>query len=515
MMHGDRLFTNEPTTNGKGGDPMKKNYTRLSAMALLLTGKLMASGDQPNILFIAVDDLNRWIGALDTHPQVQTPNLDALAERGTLFSNHSVQAPLCNPSRVSLLSGLRPTTTGVYGLGPAYFKNETTRNVTSLPEYFAEHGYETFSVGKVFHYDDDNKAAFQVEGTQIAYFGPLPDEKLVTHPPDMVEELLADWGVYPESDSTRIHDYVFTTWAIERLEEFGTATREHPFFLALGLWLPHLPFYTTPEWFDLYPPDEEIFKPPVPVGERDDVPDFAWKLHWSLPEPRLTWLQKHGEWESKIRAYLAAISFMDAQVGRVIIALQEQGLAENTVVVFWSDNGYHFGEKGITGKNSLWEPSLRTPLIFAGPGIVQGGRCTQPVESLDLYPTLIELAGLPPKMDLEGVSLVPQLRDPNAVRDRPAISTHNPGNHSVRSERWRYIRYADGSEEIYDLLKDPNEWRNLANNPFFREVVEEHRRWLPREERPHVPGSRGRTLEQINGVWLWEGKRIEREDLVR
>jgi arylsulfatase A-like enzyme len=494
---------------------MKKIHARLSAMALLCTGTLAAFGERPNILFIAVDDLNRWIGALNTHPQVQTPNLDALAERGTLFSNHSVQAPLCNPSRVSLMSGLRPTTTGVYGLGPAYFESKTTRDTASLPQYFAEHGYETFGVGKVFHYDADNKAAFQVEGTRITPFGPLPEKKLVPHPPDMVAELLVDWGVYPESDSTRIHDYEFTTWAVERLEEFRSARREQPFFLALGLWLPHLPFYTTPEWFDLYPPNEEIYIPPVPVGDRDDVPEFAWKLHWSLPEPRLTWLKKYGEWAPKIRAYLAAISFMDAQVGRVLAALEEQGLAENTVVVFWSDNGYHFGEKGITGKNSLWEPSLRTPLIFAGPGIARGARCTQPVESLDLYPTLVELAALHPKAELEGLSLVPQLRDPHAVRDRPALSTHNPGNHSVRSERWRYIRYADGSEELYDLLEDPNEWRNLANHPSFQEVVEEHRRWLPREEQPHVPGSRGRILEQVDGVWLWEGRPIEPKNLVR
>jgi choline-sulfatase len=213
-----------------------------------------------------------------------------------------------------------------------------------------------------------------------------------------------------------------------------------------------------------------------------------------------------------VRAYLATISFMDAQVGRLLDALESSGLAGNTIVVLWSDHGWHLGEKGISGKNTLWERSTRVPLIFAGPGIVAGARCQRPVELLDLYPTLLELSGLPTPAALEGHSLAPLLRNASAKRDWPAITTHNQGNHAVRSERWRYIRYADGSEELYDHRRDPNEWYNLARDPRYSKVIAEHRRWLPKVNAPPAPGSAARLLVNENGVWMWEGKPIRKED---
>jgi choline-sulfatase len=179
------------------------------------------------------------------------------------------------------------------------------------------------------------------------------------------------------------------------------------------------------------------------------------------------------------------------------------------VVVLWSDNGWHLGQKGVTGKNTLWEPSTRVPLVFAGPGVSRGGRCTQPAELLDIYPTLVELCNLPSRIGLEGHSLMPQLRNLSAPRSWPAITTHNVGNHTVRSERWRYIRYADGSEELYDLVADPNEWRNLARDARFSETLREHARWLPKTNTPPVPGSASRVLTETNGVWYWEGRAID------
>src|SRR5690606_15671412 len=252
--------------------------------------------------------------------------------------------------------------------------------------------------------------------------------------------------------------------------------------------------------------EEDIILPPAPEADRDDVPDFAWYLHWFLPEPRLSWVIENQEWRAKIRAYLATISFMDAQVGRVLDALEAQGLEDNTIVVFWSDHGYHLGEKDITGKNTLWEQSTHVPLIFAGPGVSSGAKSSQPVELLDMYPTLVDLSGLSPKEGLEGLSLLPQIKDGSIHRERPAITTHNPGNHSVRSERWRYIRYADGSEELYDHFRDPHEWSNLAGNPVYSMIIDELAAWIPTKDAPLAPGSRHRVLEKGDEEWLWEGE---------
>ncbi|MDX1640855.1 MAG: sulfatase [Balneolaceae bacterium] len=479
-----------------------------------VTANAQTSSDHPNILLIAIDDLNDWVGTLNTHPQVKTPNIDRLAEKGTLFTNAHTQAPLCNPSRVSLMTGLRPSTTGIYGLAPSHYESERTKNVVTLPEYFEAHGYQTLAAGKIFHNTSSNEAAFQVEGTPDRFFGPVPEEKIVQEPLDMVDHPLVDWGVYPQEGDSVIQDYKVASWAVDRLHEFGSNQNDDPFFMAVGFWLPHVPLYTTQKWFDLYPNDEDLVLPPAPENDRSDIPDFAWYLHWYLPEPRLSWLIENEEWRPKVRAYLASISFTDSQVGRVLDELEKQGLDENTIVVLWSDHGYHLGEKGITGKNSIWERSTHVPLIFAGPRITAGARSSQPAELLDIYPTLSELAHLPKKQHLEGISLLPQLKDADAHRERPAITTHNPGNHSVRSKRWRYIRYADGSEELYDHYRDPNEWNNLAGDPDYSDVIEEHVRWLPKENAPHAPDSRHRILMEKDGEWFWQGEPIIFKNLV-
>jgi arylsulfatase A-like enzyme len=222
----------------------------------------------------------------------------------------------------------------------------------------------------------------------------------------------------------------------------------------------------------------------------------------------LKWLKDNGQWRPLVRAYLASISYADAQVGRLLDALDASGLAGNTVVVLWSDHGWHLGEKGITGKNTLWERSTRVPLIFAGPGVAEGARCGRPAELLDVYPTLAELCALPVEAGLEGLSLSPQLRDAAAPRERPAITTHNRDNHAVRTEAWRYVRYADGSEELYDARADPNEWTNLAAAPRHAEVKSALARWLPAASAPPMRGSAHRLLTFDDGVPVWEGTPI-------
>lgn len=478
------------------------------AVVLAGVGPVLGSpqGSKPNVLFIAIDDLNDWVGPLGGHPQVKTPNLDRLAARGTTFTNAHCQAPLCNPSRTSVLTGLRPSTTGVYALAPWFRTGEKHKDHVTLFQAFRAGGYATLTAGKIFHGGYPPKQDRAPEADTWGPPGalqPRPKAKFVTTPDP---NPLVDWGVFPETDE-ECFDHDVGTWAVGQLK----APPKPPFFLAVGFQHPHVPCYAPQKWFDLYP-DATLVMPPVKDDDRDDLPRFASYLHWKLPEPRLKWLKESNQWRPLVRAYLASISYVDMQVGRVLDALDAAKLADTTLVVLWSDHGWHLGEKGISGKNTLWERSTRVPLIVAGPGVAKNAKCNRPAELLDLYPTLLDACELPPRAGLEGISLVPQLKDATAPRERPAITTHNPGNHAVRTEQWRYIRYADGSEELYDVAADPHEWTNLAADPRHAGVRKELAKWLPATSAPPLPGSAGRLLTFDNGVPVWEGKPIGKDD---
>lgn len=470
-----------------------------------------ATASKPNVLFIAIDDQNDWVGAFGGHPLAKTPHLDKLAQRGTAFLNAHCQAPLCNPSRTSLMLGLRSTTTGIYGLSPWFRTLEEWKDRVALPQHFHAHGYKTMSTGKIYHGGaggpKERLREFDVWGN-AGGLGAKPDKKLIG-PTPMGNNPLMDWGVFPHRDEDK-GDYQVASWTIEQLKQ---APKDQPFFLAAGFFLPHVPCYATQAWFDLYPDDDSVL-PRVLPEDRSDTPRFSWYLHWELPEPRLKWVQENHQWRNLVRSYLACTSFVDAQIGRILSTLEEQGLAENTIVVVWGDHGWHLGEKGITGKNTLWDRGTKVPLIFAGPGVSSNGRCSQPAELLDIYPTLIDLCNLAPRKDLEGISLVPQLRNATALRERPAITSHNQGNHGIRSERWRFIRYADGSEELYDHESDPNEWTNLASRPEYAKVLEDHRKWLPKIDVPPAKNSASRVLtyDRATDEAVWEGKTVRRTD---
>lgn len=475
-------------------------------MKAILTSLLLAVpalAAKPNVLLIGIDDLNDWIGCLGGHPQVRTPHLDRLAASGTLFSNAHCQAPVCNPSRTSLMTGLRPTTTGVYGLAPWYRTVPELQKLTSLPQAFRAAGYHTALAGKIYHTfppKKDRAAEFDDYGPPCN-FGPLPKKKFVETPQP---HRLVDWGVFPEKDEQQ-NDWEIASWAVE----FLGRDHEKPFFFGVGFGRPHVPCFASQKWFDLYPV-ETLKMPEMLDGDRDDVPEFAWYLNWRLPEPRLEWAKEAKQWKPLVRSYLASVSFVDSQVGRVLEALRDSPAADNTIVVLFSDHGWHLGEKEITGKNTLWERSTRVPLIVAGPGVPARQRSHQPAELLDIYPTLLDLAGLDPVGGLEGLSLRPQLEKPDASR-RPAITTHNAGNHSVCDPRWRYIRYADGSEELYDRENDPHEWHNLAGKEEHADVIKRLSQSLPKDEATQVPGSGGRTLYKKDGRWYWERKPVDEQ----
>ncbi len=470
---------------------------------LILLGWTIALGAvaSPNVLFIAIDDLNDWVGCLEGHPQVKTPNIDALAKRGTLFTNAHCQAPICNPSRTSIMTGLRPSTTGVYALAPWFRTVDELKDLVTLPQHFSAAGYTTYTVGKIYHgrtWNNTGIKEFDVVGNPEP--GLMPKEKRVQTPRGGRG---MDWGVYPFKDSDH-KDWKTASWAVEQLDKQPV----EPFFMAVGFSLPHVPLYATQKWFDLYP-EEEIILPRMLLDDRSDTPRFSWYLHWKLPEPRQRFLLQNGEQLKIVQAYLASVSFMDSQVGRVLTALDQNGFKDDTIVVLWSDHGYHLGEKEITGKNTLWDRSARVPLIFAGPGVAPGQRSNQPAELLDIYPTLSELCGLVAPQHLEGLSLVPQINNPETIRMRPAITTDNHDNHGVRTVRWRYIRYADGSEELYDMVDDPSEFFNLASDSRFADVIADLRKHLPEVNHKPVPGSANRILTYENGVANWEGEDID------
>ena len=460
--------------------------------------------EKPNILFIAIDDQNDWIGYIKGHPMVKTPHIDKLAASGTAFTNAHCQSPLCNPSRTSVMTSLRPSTTGIYGLAPWFRTLPEYKDVVTLPQYFKQNGYKTMYTGKIYHGRyGRNTDEFDLLGPG-ASGKPFPKKKLVTTP--FGNHPLVDWGTFPHKDEDK-GDYLVADWAIEQLNQ----KHDKPFFLSVGFFLPHVPCFATQKWFDLYPDDDSVL-PKIKENDRADTPRFSWYLHWYLPEVREKWLRENNQLRNLVRSYLACTSFVDAQVGRVMKALKDNGYDKNTVVVLWSDHGWHIGEKGISGKNTLWDDGTRVPLIFAGPGVKPKQICGKPAELLDIYPTLLELAGLPKNNKLEGHSLIPQLEDKDAHREWPAITTHNHDNHGIRSENWRYIIYADGSEELYDMKNDPNEWHNVASKPENKAIIAKLKKYIPKVNKKPAKGSKARILTYDGKTVIWQGKEVKAND---
>ena len=412
---------------------------------------------RPNVLMIIVDDMNDWIGAMGGHPDTSTPNMDRLASQGTLFTNAHANAALCGPSRASVMTGLHPTSTGIYGqledesikaAGPA------TGDIRFLTEYFGQHGYKTMGIGKIFH-DGAPGEAFEIYGGRIKGFGPHPPEEFVWDN----DRTNTDWGVFPERDEDMI-DYKSAAWAKKRLAE----SHDRPFFLTVGYIRPHAPWYAPQKWFDMHAP-EQLTMPPYLEYDQGDIPQIGRDLHEVPMMPTTEWAIETGEWPNIVQGYLASISFVDHYIGEVLEALEDSPCAENTIVVLWSDHGYHIGEKNRFAKHSLWEETSRVPLMIRAPGGVSGQISTTPVSLLDIYPTLLDLAELPAYEANEGTSLKSIVHGEEDRSERYAVTSYGYGNHAVRGQRYRYIQYRDGTEELYDHQEDPNEWVNRADDP--------------------------------------------------
>lgn len=449
------------------------------ALSLLLAD--LGTAGPPNILLISIDDLNDWTGCLGGHPQAQTPHLDRLAKRGTLFANAHCQSPVCNPSRASLMTGRYPHASGVYFLAPDLKKAPNLKDLATLPEVFAANGYETLAAGKLFHSGDER--FFQTYGGNCGGFGPTPARKISQphgHP-------LWDWGAFPEKDAD-MPDEKVANWALEQL----STPKEEPFFLAVGFWRPHVPMFAPQKWFDLHPLDQ-IELPKVLVNDLADLPPYGRDLTTlQHVAPTHEWITRAGQWEHAVQSYLASVSFVDHQVGRVLDALDASPFAANTIIVLFSDHGFHLGEKGRWAKRSLWEDGTRVPLIISAPGFPQERVCTQPAELIDIFPTLLDLAELSPTHPQDGQSLTPLMRDPEAEWGHPALTSFGPGNYAIRTRNHRFIHYQDGSNELYDHRTDPHEWHNLLHgetSPGVENLATDLKKLLPRAEHPLLPGN--------------------------
>lgn len=470
--------------------PERRFFARNLVIWCLLAGPMLTNIDaadrdkrRPDVLFIVVDDLNDWNTFFDPDAWIKTPNLNRLADRGMRFTRAYCASPACNPSRAAALTGLRPTTTGVYGNKSDWRKAVPDRN--TIMQRFMEAGYDVRGAGKIFHHhlggafhDDQSFHDFHPMRAQR-----YPAQKL-NRAPDYGSRN-TDWGAWP-ADETESIDFQTANYCIDTLNR--REETDQPLFLACGIFKPHSPFFAPQEF---HTPYREVTLPLRKQNDWDDLPPGAVSLlrtkQWFWQGMRKVERERPGAYADFVRAYAACVAFADAQIGRVIEALDRSANRDNTIIVLWSDHGFHLGEKNHIEKFALWEKSNHIPFLVVAPGVTKAqSRCVRPIDTTVLYPTLLELCHLGADPTCDGTSIVPLLRKPNSPWNRPALMTYMRGNHAVRSERWRYIRYADGSEELYDHDADPNEWRNIAGMPGLRSVIERHRGWLPKTEAKQV-----------------------------
>jgi arylsulfatase A-like enzyme len=442
------------------------------AFAIVLfcsTTNAAESPARPNILFIAMDDLNDWIGVLGGHPQTLTPNIDRLAKSGILFTNAHCAAPSCNPSRSAIFTGISPHKSGLYD--NAQKMREIFPKTELLPRVLTRQGYHSAGSGKMLHYFIDAASwdEYYPEAKSEDPFPPTknPAQRPVTLPrggPWQYNE--TDWAALDLTDEEYGGDYLVADWVGKQLAQ----PREKPFFLACGIYRPHEPWFVPKKYYEPFPLESIQLPPGYKADDLDDLPPEGKRI---AENRYFAHIQKEGQWKRGIQGYLASIHYADAMLGKVLAALDASPHARNTIVVLWSDHGWHLGEKNHWQKYTAWRACTRVPLIVrvppGSPGLAAGtkpARCDKPVNLVSLYPTLLELCGLPAIPDHDGPSLVPLLRDPQANWEHLSTTfLGQPGSYGLSGERWRLIHYANGDEELYDIQNDPYEWKNLAAEP--------------------------------------------------
>lgn len=452
---------------------MKKHIIFGLALLATIAVPLRAAERRPNVLFIAVDDLRDWVGYLGKNPQTRTPNIDRLAARGVAFTRSYCPAPVCNPSRASLMSGLRPSTTGVYE------NNNDWRTVIPqelpLTTAFRNAGYYVAGAGKIYHEAYKRRSEWD---DYLNNEGPAPAPR---------GDDLGVGGIKfapLDCNDSDLPDYRITSYAIDQLGK----KHDKPFFLACGLHKPHMPWNVPRKYYEMFPLDK-IELPPHAAHDLDDVPPAGVAL--AKPQGDHARILASGRWKEAVQAYLASTAYTDMNIGRLLDALDKSAYRENTIIVFWGDHGWHLGEKEHWRKFALWEEATRSPLLWVAPGVTKPGVCERPVDFMSIYPTLMDLCGIPTPRHAEGQSIRALLANPKAAWDKPALTTYKWNNHAVRNANWRYIRYANGEEELYNEAADPNEWKNLAALPEHAGLKAALAKWLPAQNQPDIGGRGG------------------------
>ncbi|MEQ5789194.1 sulfatase [Erythrobacter sp. NFXS35] len=468
--------------------PLIKNIGVLVGLlaSFLISPALSAQtiSSKPNVLFVVVDDMNDWTTLFNRNNPIRTPHLERLAQRGVFFDRAYAASPACNPSRAAILNGVRPHRSGVYN-NASDWRSSPIKGTGILPKIFKDNGYFVAGAGKIFHHHDNwrfhDNSAFH-EFLMMRINEPYPEQKLNGLPEYGSRN--TDWGPWPENIEDTA-DYKTVDFAARFLARKHT----QPFFLAVGIYKPHSPFFAPAPFFDAYPlADTKL--PSRLDGDLDDVPEDGRRMlaptDWFWEGMAEAEERKPGSWREFVRAYQASSSFADEMIGRLLDGLDASGQRDNTIIVLWSDHGFHLGEKNRIEKFGLWEKTTRVPYILVVPGLTKAGsRISQPVDLMTIYPTLLELAGIPIPEQSDGFSLRAFLQ--NGGELPPALMSYQQGNHAVRKDHWRYIRYADGGEELYDHRVDPSELRNLAAQRRYSAVLRALRQHLPETSAVAVP----------------------------
>ena len=461
--------------------------------------------EKPDVLFINIDDLNDWVGVLGGHPQTKTPNIDALAARGMIFTNAHTPGAACLPARTAILTGVSPFNSGVYTQLGDWRSNPRLSGIRTLPGYFKDQGYRTLGAGKLFHAHTYSIGGYRGQNDVTAwdaYFPSLerqlPDEVFPSAGQTAGDAVgrgisTGHFDFYPTvTTDDAMGDGQVVSWVTRQLEAAHTGPR----FISAGIFRPHLPWYVPQKYFDMHPV-EDVILPDYLETDLEDVPEAWAELIGAEPDldtETMDWIKEQGnrKWQEAVQGYLASISFADAMVGELINALDKSGRADSTIIVLWADHGFHLGEKDNWGKMTFWDETTNVPFIVVAPGITTpGSRSDEVVSTQSIYPTLIELAGLERPEFVDGTSLVPLLRNPNRGWDDVAITTYGDyGNFTVRDDRYRYTIYADGEEEFYDIETDPNEWTNLVDDPRYQTLKGELAARIPPAD-THAPAVLG------------------------
>ena len=485
--------------------------------ATFLSLALSAIAERPNVLMFVVDDLNDWVSPLGEQ-QAITPNLDRLAKRGVTFTNAHTPGVYCAPARTAIWTGLHATTTGCYSNQVYHYDKP---DIKPMQLSFKQSGYKTFGGGKLYHHPagyldlrgwDEyfiRSDAYKTTGWKIQTWdkdSPFPQP----HPSSPYNQdgrkltggLFQEWGRVPDEKTVEMADTMRTNYAVDVIKQ----EHDEPFFLAVGLYAPHYPHYAPEKYFDLYDRD----KVKLPLRKADDaadLPEHVQKRMRGRDKIRQR-LVELGVYEDAMVGYLACVSYADAMLGRVLDALDNSEHAEDTIIVLWSDHGYHLGEKGQWGKHTLWQRTSNVPFIVAGGPVAKNQKVDATVSLIDLYPTFADLCGLKRPDRLDGISIAKTLRDPASAKDRSVLLPHmERGAYAIINRDWRYIRYKDGTEELYNLSKDPNEWLNLAGKPAFAEIKQRHADLAPKTFAADATDHKSLRLVTNGDEFRWEPKR--------